>query len=78
MNITVIGTGYVGLVTGACFSELGVTVTCIDNVAAKIEAIAERRRTPCPSPSGRKLARTDQSIALPSMSPMRRSASSIE
>ena len=39
MNITVIGTGYVGLVTGACFSELGVTVTCIDKDAAKIEAL---------------------------------------
>ena len=41
MNITVIGTGYVGLVTGACFSELGVTVTCIDNVAAKIESLRQ-------------------------------------
>src|SRR5688572_14702796 len=36
MNIAVIGTGYVGLVTGACFSELGVSVTCIDSDEKKI------------------------------------------
>ncbi len=36
MNICVIGTGYVGLVTGSCFSEFGVHVTCVDNNADKI------------------------------------------
>ncbi len=36
MNICVIGTGYVGLVTGTCFSEFGVHVTCVDNDAQKI------------------------------------------
>ena len=37
MNITVVGTGYVGLVTGACFSEMGSTVTCVDVDEKKIE-----------------------------------------
>ncbi len=36
MRIAVIGTGYVGLVSGACFSEFGVEVTCVDKDAAKI------------------------------------------
>src|ERR1043165_7314664 len=36
MHISVIGTGYVGLVTGACFSEFGVNVTCMDTDANRI------------------------------------------
>ena len=41
MNVTVIGTGYVGLVTGACFSEFGVQVTCADKDVKKIERLQE-------------------------------------
>ena len=36
MKIAVVGTGYVGLVTGTCFAESGHEVTCIDNNEAKI------------------------------------------
>jgi UDPglucose 6-dehydrogenase len=39
MNICVVGTGYVGLVTGAVFADLGNDVICVDNVAPKIEAL---------------------------------------
>jgi UDPglucose 6-dehydrogenase len=39
MNVCVIGTGYVGLVTGACFAEFGAQVICVDKDRAKIDAL---------------------------------------
>jgi UDPglucose 6-dehydrogenase len=49
MNIGVIGTGYVGLVTGACFAEFGVQVVCADVDAAKIAQL-ERGEIPIYEP----------------------------
>lgn len=39
MKIAIVGTGYVGLVTGTCFAELGVDVTCVDTDASKIDRL---------------------------------------
>ena len=39
MNIAVVGTGYVGLVSGTCFAEMGVNVTCVDVDKAKVESL---------------------------------------
>ena len=41
MKIAVVGTGYVGLVTGTCFSEMGVHVTCVDVDKKKIESLKQ-------------------------------------
>lgn len=43
MNIVIVGTGYVGLVTGACFADTGVNVTCVDVDENKVEALKQGR-----------------------------------
>ncbi|MGZ3534604.1 MAG: UDP-glucose dehydrogenase family protein [Thermodesulfobacteriota bacterium] len=45
MNICVIGTGYVGLVTGACLAEFGTNVVCVDNDRSKIELLQQGKMT---------------------------------
>ena len=49
MRIAVIGTGYVGLVSGVCFSDFGHDVVCVDKDPAKIEML-ERGEVPIYEP----------------------------
>ena len=60
MDITIFGTGYVGLVTGACFAEMGNRVVCIDVDAAKIAALA-RSEVPLFEPGLAPLVAANQS-----------------
>ena len=41
MNIAIVGTGYVGLVSGTCFSEMGINVTCVDVDEKKIKSLKQ-------------------------------------
>ena len=43
MHVAMIGSGYVGLVSGACFADFGHVVTCVDKDPAKIEALQNGR-----------------------------------
>ena len=44
MNIAMVGSGYVGLVSGTCFAEMGNRVICVDNDPRKIEMLKNNRR----------------------------------
>jgi UDPglucose 6-dehydrogenase len=50
MKIAVIGTGYVGLVTGTCFAETGNTVTCVDIDTAKLKNYHRVDKSPFMNP----------------------------
>lgn len=39
MNVAIVGTGYVGLVSGTCFAEMGAHVTCVDVDETKIKSL---------------------------------------
>ena len=43
MNICIVGAGYVGLVTGTCFADLGNKVVCVDNDRKKIEILKKTK-----------------------------------
>ena len=71
MSIVVVGTGYVGLVTGACLSEVGHTVACVDVDARRIERLSQGD-VPFPEPgladlvrSGTRASRLSFSTSLP-------------
>ena len=46
MKLAIVGAGYVGLVTAACFAEMGHEVTCVDADKAKVEALEQGRSSP--------------------------------
>jgi len=56
LKIGVVGTGYVGLVVGACLAETGNSVVCVDNDPAKIDAL-ERGEIPIYEPGSRRWCR---------------------
>ena len=41
MKLSIIGTGYVGLTTGACFAEVGHEVICVDNDTSKVQMLLD-------------------------------------
>ena len=76
MRIAMIGTGYVGLVSGACFADFGHQVTCVDKDGDKIASAASRGEIPIFEPgldalvaSNVKAKRLDFTTDLPGRSP---------
>ena len=61
MKIAVVGTGYVGLVAGACFAENGNEVICVDKDASKVRTL--QRRTDSDLRAGPRRARPPQPVA---------------
>jgi len=49
LNICMIGAGYVGLVSAACFSEFGWTVTCVDKDQTRLDELKAGKSTICSS-----------------------------
>ena len=60
MRVTMIGAGYVGLVSGACFADFGHTVTCVDKDPGKIERL-EKGVMPIFEPGLAELVATNES-----------------
>jgi len=60
MKIAVVGTGYVGLVTGTCFAEFGVSVTCVDVDAEKI-SVLQKGKVPIFEPGLEEMVRRNMS-----------------
>jgi len=58
MRVTIVGTGYVGLVSGACFADFGHRVTCVDKDAAKIAAL-QRNEIPLYEPGLDRIVETN-------------------
>src|SRR6476660_2035037 len=61
MKIAVIGTGYVGLVVGACFAETGNDVMCVDKEASQIRSL-KRGKMPFFEPGLQELVRRNQEL----------------
>src|SRR5262249_13853233 len=58
MRVAIVGTGYVGLVSGACFADFGHHVTCVDKDAAKIAAL-QRNEIPLYEPGLARIVETN-------------------